>query len=450
MARRRPVRSWVLRHPAVLVVVAYLAVLAVATVVLLLPVSRSAAQGPSLVTALFTATSALCITGLTVVDTARAWSGFGHVVITVLIQLGGLGIMAAASLLGITVSRRLGLRTRLLAQTETKGAELGEVRRVLLGVALISATVEAVVAVLLAARLALGYGYPLGEALWYGAFHSIASFTNAGFSLWPDGLIRFATDPWFCVPVLLAIVIGGLGFPVLLELLRDRVHWDRWSLHTKLTLVSTAVLLVVGPLVVTVLEWGNDGTLGRFGVPARVLVGIFQGISPRTAGFSTVDYGQMHDTTWAVTDALMFVGGGSAGTSGGIKLTTAALLVLAIVAEARGSERVEVFGRSIPATSIRQAVSVAVLATAIVGVATLMLMELGNVRMDRAMFESVSAFATTGLTTGITASLPDPAKFVLIVLMFVGRVGTITVASALALRTSRRLYRLPKERPIVG
>lgn len=450
MVRRRPVRAWVLRHPPVLVVLVYLAVLAVATAVLLLPLSRSSGQGASVMTALFTATSALCVTGLTVVDTATAWSGFGHVVIVVLIQLGGLGIMAAASLLGITVSRRLGLRSRLLAQTETKGVELGDVRRVLLGIALISATVEAVIALLLAGRLLLGYGFPVGKALWYGVFHSVSAFNNAGFALWSDGLVRFATDGWFCTPLMVAILIGGLGFPVLLELLRDRWHWDRWSVHTKLTLVATAVLVVAGPVVVTILEWGNPGTLGQFSVPGRILAGTFQGISPRTAGFNTVDYGQMHDTTWAVTDALMFVGGGSAGTSGGIKVTTAVLLVLAIVAEARGLDRAEAFGRAIPATAIRQAVSVSTLATALVGVATLMLMELGNTPMDRALFETVSAFATTGLTTGITASLADPAQVVLVVLMFVGRVGTITVASALALRSSRRLYRLPEERPIVG
>jgi Trk-type K+ transport system membrane component len=201
---------------------------------------------------------------------------------------------------------------------------------------------------------------------------------------------------------------------------------------------------------VTALEWANPRTLGALTVPDRLLAGLFQGITPRSAGLSTVDYGQMHDTTWLVTDALMFVGGGSGGTAGGIKVTTFAVLLLAIVAETRGNEHAEAFGRAVPATVLRQAVSVLVIAGTAIAATTLALMGLAAVNLDRALFETISAFATVGLSTGITPDLPAAGKLLLVGLMFVGRVGTISLASVLALRSSARLYRLPEERPIVG
>ncbi len=246
------------------------------------------------------------------------------------------------------------------------------------------------------------------------------------------------------------MVIGGLGFPVLVELIRDRLHWSRWSLHAKLTIVTSGALFVIGAIVVTALEWTNPGTLGALNTPGHVLAGTFQGITPRSVGFSTVPYENMRDTTLVVTDALMFLGAGSAGTSGGIKVTTFVVLLLAIVAEARGRDQVQAFGRAIPTSVVRQALSVALLAVAIVFLGTLLLMELGHVDLDHAFFETTSAFATTGLSTGITPTLATPAKLLLVAFMFIGRVGTVTVASALALRNSPRLFRLPEERPIVG
>jgi Trk-type K+ transport system membrane component len=253
------------------------------------------------------------------------------------------------------------------------------------------------------------------------------------------------------LPILAAVVLGGLGFPVLLELVRDRLHPRRWTLHTRLTVVTSATLVVVGFVAVSLLEWGNPRTLGALSVPDRLLAGLFQGITPRSAGLTTVDFGQMHDTTWLVTDGLMFIGGGSGGTAGGIKVTTFAVLLLAIVAEVRGNDHAEAFGRAVPTTVLRQAISVLLIAVTGIALSTLVIMEVApTVALDRALFETISAFATVGLSTGITPGLPTVAKLLLVVLMFVGRVGTISLASALALRTSRRLYRLPEERPIVG
>lgn len=440
----------VMRHPALAVALGYALATLVGTVLLLLPAARVPTESPSVVTALFTATSAVCVTGLTVVDTATYWTSFGQVVLTGLGQVGGIGIMTLASLLGISVSRRLGVRSRLLAKAETAALDLGDVRSVLRGVVRISLLIEAVVALALMLRLWIGYGESVGRAAWLGVFHAVSAFNNSGFTLWSDGLARFVGDPWINVPVLVAIILGGLGFPVLLELLRDRAHPSRWTLHTRLTVVTSGALVLAGTVAVTALEWANPRTLGALTVPDRLLAGLFQGITPRSAGLSTVDYGQMHDTTWLVTDALMFVGGGSGGTAGGIKVTTFAVLLLAIVAEVRGNDSAEAFGRAVPATVLRQSVSVLVIAGTAIAATTLALMGLAEVNLDRALFETISAFATVGLTTGITPDLPAAGKLLLVALMFVGRVGTISLASALALRTSARLYRLPEERPIVG
>ncbi len=444
--RSRPV----LHHPYQVVVAAFAVAIAAGTLLLLLPVSRAGAGAAPPMTALFTATSAVCVTGLVVVDTPSYWSGFGEAVILGLIQVGGFGIMTMASLLGVLVSRRMGLRTRLTAATETKSLGIGDVRGVLVGVLKVTVLIEALVAVVLTLRFALGYGEPPARALYHGVFHAVSAFNNAGFALYSDNLMRFATDPWVCVPVAMAVVVGGLGFPVLFELRRHLREPRRWSLHTKLTVTVTLALLVAGSLFVTAAEWDNPGTLGALDGPGRVLAGVFQGVMPRTAGFNTLDTGQMFDGTLLGTMVLMFVGGGSAGTAGGIKVTTFAILFLVIYAEVRGEQSVNAFDRRIGSRVQRQALTVVTLSTAAVVVATLAIMELTGLPLTDVSFEVVSAFGTVGLSTGITAELGAPAQLLLVLVMFLGRLGPITLASAIALRERQRLFTLPEGRPIVG
>ena len=290
---------------------------------------------PDFFHALFTATSAVCVTGLTVVDTATYWSPFGQAAILALIQIGGFGVMTLASLLGLVISRRLGLGSRVLAARETKGA-MGDVRAVLTGVAIISLTVETVTALILTVRFATAYDNPWPTSLWRGVFHSVSAFNNAGFALFSDNLIGFATDPWICLPIAVAVIIGGLGFPVILELVRRYREPRRWSVHTRLTLIMTAILLVGGTLFVTAAEWGNPATLGALDPAGRTLAGFFQAVMPRTAGFNSVDPGDMNTGTLLGVDVLMFIGGGSASTAGGIKVGTFAVLLLVIIAELRG------------------------------------------------------------------------------------------------------------------
>jgi trk system potassium uptake protein TrkH len=438
------------RHPGQAVAAAFLAGIAVGTGLLLLPIARAGPGGAGVVEALFTATSAVCVTGLTVVDTGTYWTGFGQAVILGLIQVGGFGIMTLASLLGLLVARRMGLRARLTAAAETHSVGLGDVRAVMIGVAVISGVVETITAAVLTARFALGYGEPLPRALYLGVFHAVSAFNNAGFGLYADNLVGFATDWWICAPIMLAVIIGGLGFPVILELRRRLRHPGSWSVHTKITVLMTVLLLVSSSLFVTVTEWSNPRTLGPLPVDGRILAGVFQAVILRTAGFNSIDIGGMQDSTWLGMDVFMFIGGGSAGTAGGIKVTTFALLFFVLYAEVRGEPSSTAFNRRIDPRAQRQALTIALLSVAAVVSATILLAEITEVSTDRVLFEVVSAFATVGLTTGITADLPTAGQLILVVLMYLGRIGTITLVSAVALRTSRRRYEFPESRPIVG
>ena len=436
-------------RPTQVIALAFVGALALGTALLSLPL---AVQGRSatFIEALFTATSALCVTGHIVVDTPVFWSPFGHVVILALIQIGGFGVMSLATLLGLLVARRLGLRTRLTAVSETHTVAVGDVRRVLTGVALITVTVEAVVAIVLALRWWIGYGEDPLQALWLGVFHAVSAFNNAGFALFSDNLMTFVADPFICLPICAAIIIGGLGFPVIMELRKRFVFPRRWTLNTVTVVAGSLVLLVGGAVVLTVLEWSNPSTLGSLDPPARLLAGFTASVMPRTAGFNTIDVSQMLPESWIVTDILMFIGGGPAGTAGGVKITTFAVLLFIIVAELRGDTAVNMFGKRLPRSTHREAITVALLAVALVVGSTLAIMLMTPFSTDRVLFEVISAFSTVGLSTGITASLPPAAQLILIVLMFIGRLGPVALGSALALSTQKRQYELPKERPIIG
>lgn len=442
-------RRRLLSHPSQFVVLGFAGLVALGTVALWLPVAREGEGHASFLEALFTSTSAVCVTGLATVDTGTYWSTTGQVTILVLIQLGGFGIMTFASMIGLLLARRLGLATALLAQAETKSVGLGDLRQLLVGVARVTVVVELAVAAALTLRFALGYGMGWGEATWYGVFHAVSAFNNAGFGLHADSLVRYGSDPLVLLPVSLAVILGGIGFPVILEL-RRRVAPRLWSLHTKLTLSMTLVLLVLGTAFTVFAEWDNPGTLGALGAPERVLAGFFHSVMTRTAGFNSVDIGAMGEGTLLGTIILMFIGGGSAGTAGGIKVTTFLLLFLAIWAEVRGERDVNAFGYRIDRRAQRQALSVALLSVGAVMAGTLVLVELADFTLGQVWFEVTSAFATVGLSTGITADIPAAGQLVLVGLMFLGRLGPVTLVTALAVRQRSTLYTYPEGRPIIG
>ncbi|MCV2490861.1 TrkH family potassium uptake protein [Geodermatophilus sp. YIM 151500] len=437
-------------HPGRVIAGAFAAAVAVGTALLSLPAAKAGEGGADLLTALFHATSAVCVTGLVTVDTASYWSGFGQAVILLLIQAGGLGIMTLATLLALLLSRRLGLRARLIAQAETKTLGAADVRRVVGRVVVFSLVSEAVVAVVLSVRFAVGYDHSLPSATYFGVFHAVSAFNNAGFGLNSDNLVQYVGDPWISLTVCAAVILGGLGFPVVFELAREWRTPKTWSVLTRITVVVTVALLVVGTAGMLVAEGRNPETLGRLGVGDRVLAAFTAAVMPRTAGFNNLDIAAYRPETLLLTDALMFIGGGSAGTAGGIKVTTFGLLAYVLWAEMRGDPDVDVGRRRVPATNQRQALAVALLGIGIVAVATFLLEALTDFGFDQVLFEVVSAFATVGLSTGITADLPPAGQVLLVLLMYVGRIGPLTLASGLALRERARRHRLPEERTIVG
>ncbi len=440
-----------LGRPARVVASGFAVAISLGTVLLSLPIAtEDGAPSADLVTAFFTSSSAVSVTGLSIVDTASYWSTFGEVTILVLMQIGGFGVMTMASILAVLVSPKLRLRFNLTVQAETSALTLGEVGRVVIGVIKLSLFFEAVAAVAIALRLVFGYDRPLGSATYESVFHSVSAFNNGGFALFSDSLTRYVSDAWICLPIALVVVIGSLGFPVLLELRRELFKPRLWSLHTRLTLGVSGILLVVGPVLITAMEWNNSRTLGTLSIPDRLLAGVFHGVMPRSGGFNSIDIGAMNAESLVVMDALMFIGGGSASTAGGIKVTTFAILALVIVAEIRGEPDVKALNRRIPTAVQRQALTVALVSVGVIVVSTLVLLSLTDLSLDLVLFETISAFATCGLSTGALTDMPAAAHVILAVLMFAGRLGPITLATALATRERTRRYRLPEERPIVG
>lgn len=451
VTRMRAVAAALLpRHPAQAIAMGFGLAIAFGTAALMLPVSKVGPGGAGFMEALFTATSAVCVTGLATVDTAGYWTPIGHAIILVLIQLGGFGVMSFATLLGVLMARRLGLKSKMQAAAETKSAGFGDLKSMLLGILRITVLVELAVALALALRFGIAYGHSVGQAAWLGIFHSVSGFNNAGFALFSGNLMDFVADPWICLPIAAAIIVGGLGFPVLFELGRHFRKPLHWSMNSKLVLSGTGILLALGTIFISVLEWDNPKTLGPLSTGAKMLAGFFQSVVTRTAGFNSVDFAHMDPATWLGIDVLMFIGGGPAGTAGGLKITTFGVLFFILLTEIQGGTAVNVFGKRLPRSVHRQAITIVLLAVALIIGSTMALMLMTNFSFDQLFFETISAFATVGLSTGITAALPTGGQLLLVFLMFVGRLGPVTLASALALRSRTLLYEYPKERPLIG
>ena len=417
---------------------------------LMLPFATVDGRGASGVTAFFTSTSAVSVTGLIVVDTATYWSAFGKGVILLLFQIGGFGIMTAATLFGLMAGRGFGLRERIATSVERSRLEVGDARSVLALVFKVTLTVEGVVAIILTLRFMLAYDFPFEQALWHGVFHSVSAFNNAGFSSFTDSVMSYQEDSVILVPIMLSVIITALGFPVMQDVRHHGLSWRAWTLHSKITLSATIALLLVGFVAIAAKEWTNPATLGPMHICTKLLNAAFHSVMPRTAGFNSLDVGAFRGETLLMNYVLMFIGGGSAGTAGGIKITTFVVLLAVVASEVGGRRDAEIFGRRLGYGVERQALTVTVAASVLIMLASMYILAITSLPMEDVLFETISAFSTVGLSTGITAQLPPSALGVLAFLMFVGRVGTITVATALALGGEPRPFRYPEEDPIVG
>ena len=450
-------------HPARTVVRVFGLAILVGTLILSLPISRTANNFGGFLEAAFTSVSAVCVTGLSTVDVSTYWTPFGHLMILLMIKLGGFGIVTFAVLLGMLLARRIGLNSRIVGSAEMPGLDQGNPKRLILKILIASSSFEFIIATFVALRLWLGHGYALGDAIWYGTFHSISAFNNAGFSLYRDNLMGFASDSWILMPLNFAVILGGLGFPVLFELGRriiGRVRASQiggviesalhWTLSTRLVLWSTLVLLIFGSIYIGVIEWNNPATLGPLDFGSKLLNAFTASVQPRTAGFNSVDLGQVYPATLMGMDVLMFIGGGSASTAGGIKIGTAAVLLFIVWTEIRGETAVNVGSRRLPRSIQRQALTIISLASLSVISATILISLTTNFTTDQIFFEVVSAFGTVGLSTGITPHMPAFGQVILMALMFGGRLGLVAVATALAVRQTKVHFEYPKERPLIG
>ena len=431
-----------------LIVYGFFALVGAGTGLLMLPWSTK--SGISFVDAFFVATSCVTVTGLSTVSIPDTLTHFGEVVMMVLIQLGGLGIMTVTTLAALLIGQRVGFRRLLTVQEETENA--GSPRntlRLLFQIARITFAVEVLGAVVLSIGF-ISVGLGVREGIFEGIFHAIMAFNNAGFPTLPGkDLIPYAGN-WLIVGALVAVItLGGLGFPVLVDLYNyneDR----RLSVHSRVVLITSAALVVVGVLSVALFEWTNPNTLGGQSFSTKAAISLLQGVTPRTAGFATVSYPEMREPTLLVQVVLMFIGTAPTSTGGGIKVTTLALVVLIVVAQIKGQDRITLFWRTLPGSLVSRALSILALASLLVLTSTLALMISDGLELLPALFEVTSAFGTVGLSLDTTPNLSTFGKVLISLLMFLGRVGPITFIVALAARQHTPRYKYPEEDIAIG
>ena len=431
-----------------LIVYGFLALMALGTVLLKLPVSTQA--GISWANAFFVSVSAGSVTGLSTVTIPTTFTPFGQVVMMVLVQLGGLGIMTVTTIAALLVGQRVGFRSLLAVREEMDNVDsLRNTFRLLGQIAAITFAVEILGAVVLAAAF-FRRGMGLGESAFQGLFHSIMAFCNAGFTILPgEGLLPYAGD-WLVVgPLVVVITLGGLGFPVLVNLYRY-TEQRRLSVHAKLVLISSGVLVVVGVMSVAFMEWTNPATLGGETISTQAAMSVFQGVTPRTAGFATVDYAQMRDPTLFVQTLLMFIGTAPTSTGGGVKVTTIALVFLIVASQVRGQDKITLFWRELPRALVAKALAVLALSTLLIVLGTLTIMISDGLALLPALFEITSAFGTTGLSLNVTPDLSGFGKMLVAGIMFLGRVGPITFVIAMTARQRPSKYKYPQEDIAIG
>lgn len=413
-----------------LVALCFLGIILLGTGLLMLPVSSRSGEPCQFLPALFTATSATCVTGLTPFDTWTQWSGFGQVVLLCLIEIGGLGFMSAATLVIFLFRRKVGLRQRMLmAQALSLNGMDGVVRlqrMVIFG----SLTIEAVGALILTLWLWPQYGFV--RALRWGVFHSISAFCNAGFDIFGSmkpgaSLLLFQNDPVVLLTLGTLVVLGGLGFLVWQDIAEKR-SWKKLSVYSRLVLMATAILIVSGWALICILEWNNPETLGNLSVGSKLLGGLFQSVTLRTAGFDAINQAGLTQGGKAVSMVLMLIGGSSGSTAGGLKTVTFLVVLLFLGARARGRSNVTVFCRTIPQEQALNAMTISLIMVLLSMLGGIFICATSPVSFTNGLFEAISALATVGLTAGATGLLSVPAKILIIIFMYFGRVGVLTIS----------------------
>lgn len=443
-------------NPSQMMVVGFAAVILIGAILLSLPIATQTGERTSFLDSLFTATSAVCVTGLVVVDTATYWNFFGQIVIIILIQIGGLGFMTITTLFSLIVKKRINLKERLLIQESLNQIDLSGLVKLTRYILLMTFVIEGIGALILSTVFIPQFGFIRGS--WYSIFHAISAFCNAGFDLMGNvtgpysSLMYYVNNTTITLAISALIILGGLGFPVILDIVKNK-KISKLNMHSKIVLISTSILIVVGMLFIFIVEYKNVGTLGNLSLKGKILASLFQSVTIRTAGFATIDLTILHQATLFIMMIFMFVGASPASTGGGVKTTTIAVLILTVKSFLLGKEDIEVFGRRITSSTVRKSVGiffVGVLAV-LTGILLIVLIE-PEFDLLEASFEVVSALATVGLSIGGSSNLTSIGKLLIVIYMFMGRVGLLTIFLALVAKNTvnKQQIRYPEGRIIVG
>ena len=448
-----PVKRRVFRPERVLAM-GFLLLILLGALLLSLPFSSADGKSAGLFDSLFTATSAVCVTGLVARDTLLGWSRIGHTVILCLIQLGGLGFMVFATLIMVAMGRRITLRGRMLLKESMNENSLSGLVRLTLVYGAIALSIEMLGAAVLSIRFIPRYGW--GEGLYYSFFHGVSAFCNAGFDLMGDfsSLTSFSRDPLVLLTVSFLIILGGLGFAVMHECLFHRFRWKEFSLQAKVVLLATGMLLLFGSLFFILAEWGNPGTLGKLSPGEKILNGFFHSVTLRTAGFNSIDQAALRDGSKLVSAIFMFIGASPASTGGGVKTTTISVMLLMVISVIRGREEIHLMGRRLSRDLTRRALTILFISMTVLllSVTALSMLEEGTVPFLDLLYECASALATVGVSSTGTPNLSFASRVILLPMMFLGRVGPMTLAMALANKGNqyKAVIQYPEEKLRIG
>ncbi|MEK5323428.1 TrkH family potassium uptake protein [Aeribacillus sp. FSL M8-0254] len=430
--------------PPQLLVVVFLFSIVIGTFFLKLPFSTK--EPISWIDALFTATSAMTVTGLVTVDPGTVFTPFGQLVIAFLIQIGGLGIMSFAVLIIMVLGKKIGIKERILIQHQLNQTSIGGVIRLVKYLFIFSFLIEFVAMLILSIKWVPQFGWEKG--LFYSFFHAISAYNNAGFALWKDNLMQFVGDPVVILVISFLFILGGIGFPVLVDIWTKKT-FKKLSLHTKIMIIGTLIVNVAATVFILLIEFHNPKTLEPLTWGEKILAAYFQAVSPRTAGFNSIDIGAMEDSSLFFISLLMFIGAGSASTGGGIKLSTAIVIIFSVLAFLKGRTEINLLKRSIGASTVIRALAVTMSSIVFIIAAVLILNITERQPFLHILFEVVSAFGTTGLSAGITGSLTFIGKIIIIFMMFLGKVGSLTLLFILSSKEQQKI-RYPSEDVLTG
>lgn len=436
--------------PPQFIIVTFAILIAIGTLLLMMPFSSADGSSMGFINAFFMAVSAVCVNGLSVIDLGGDFSLFGQIVVMMLVQIGGLGFMTISVIIAIVLGKRIGLKERLLIQQTTQASTAQGLVRLCIYIFIIVFAFESIATLILTLHWQPSMGW--GTAFFYGMFHSISAFNNAGFALWPEGLVAYVGDPVVNFVIIALFVAGGLGYIVIVELVQKR-RWSKFSLHTKIVLSGSLVISIIGFCLILLLESMNPATFTGLTWFERIQAAWFQTLVPRSSGFNTIDITSMLAASQFLLIIYMFIGAASGGTGGGVKINTIVVLILATITTFKGGGQVHAFGRRIPQGSLMRALAVvmsSLTAVLIVALALTITEDMLENHFLEVLFEATSAFSTTGLSMGLTKELTLPGKIIVCITMFVGRLGPLTLAYALANRKQQSRVGYPEDNILIG